>query len=643
VKDQAQRGRLLFRAGDAYWNNTEPTAAKGLLEQGIADLEGAGLMVEAADARVLLGRCYWELQRPDLAREQYERARDVLKEAGPSEALAVAYIRLSGLDVFDRSGDLGLADSMRASEVARAAGSSMALAWSWNFMALAEVAAGRVEEGFSHLDDSYGAAVEGGHLFQTSNAVYNAVWIAIHLGRGRLAQRWVDRITGTEAGTLDAWPPYSHALMELHQGRVREAVEQARKGVQRARDSGHEKLLWRSNVLLAHALAESLLPEQAMAELPPISTRVEGQDAVYDGAARVRTQLAAGDLKQAFAAAKSVLPLMADLGSPIDAVSEGAASEPAWLRSFLEAIPAHVVAESSPRAGAAYGRLALYEGRFDDAVRDLRVAEATFREEGFLLDAWHVGRSLAEAEARSGETEVARQRLASIAADAEAGGGRLAAKLARDTAAVLGLEVGLAPEAAQPVADGGRVATGERMVSVLFADVRGFTEMSGRSAPADMLERIGSLQRWASQEVSRHHGLIDKFAGDAIMATFNIAGQSVDHTLDALKAAIAIIDKAALAGLPVGAGLAVGPAVVGRLAESANVSVLGEVTNLAARLQAQSPAGEVTLSEEAHRRVRDWLAERQMETERLELELKGFGGPVVAYRLVTRSKVHDVS
>lgn len=197
----------------------------------------------------------------------------------------------------------------------------------------------------------------------------------------------------------------------------------------------------------------------------------------------------------------------------------------------------------------------------------------------------------------------------------------------------MGFDVGAAPGIAQLPAQVDRVATGERMVSVMFADVRGFTEMSGQSAPADMVEKIGSLQRWASQEVNRHRGMIDKFAGDAIMATFNISGQSVDHTLQALKAAIAIIDKAALAGLPVGAGIAVGPAVVGRLAESANVSVLGEVTNLAARLQAQSPAGEVTLSEEAHRRVKEWLGERQIAAERLDLELKGFSAPVVAYRV----------
>jgi class 3 adenylate cyclase len=200
-----------------------------------------------------------------------------------------------------------------------------------------------------------------------------------------------------------------------------------------------------------------------------------------------------------------------------------------------------------------------------------------------------------------------------------------------------------APDHFEGVEDGDVVATGERMVSVLFADVRGYTELSGRTTPADMVEHIASLQRcslqrWASQEVARRKGMIDKFGGDSVMATFNVSGQTVDHTLQALQAAIALIDKAALVGLPVGAGIAVGPAVVGRLAESANVSVLGEVTNLAARLQAQSAAGEVTMSEEAHRRVQDWLAGRGTAVERVELDLKGFGAPVVAYRMTASAE-----
>src|SRR5487761_393470 len=612
VKDVVERGRLLCQAGDAYWSNTEPALAKALLEAGVVDLEAGGLPLEAAGWRVLLGRCYWELQRSDLAREQFERARDVLETAGPSEALAVAYIRLSGLDVFDRTGDLGIGDAQRAAEIATAAGSGMALAWSWNFLALAKIAGGLIDEGFRHLEDSYAAAREGGHEFQASNAIYNATWIAVHLGQGRRAQLWADRI-GSVTTPGFAWPSYLNALVLLYNGRISEAVAMSRRALMASRDMGNEKMGWRSSVLLAHALAESLEPDQALVELPAITTRVDGQDAVYDGAARVHSHLAAGDVEQALADAKSISPTQADLGSPADAVSEGAASDPVWLRSFLEGMRGGAGgADSNPRSTAAHGRLALYERRFKDAARLLGRSEQTFREEGFVLDAWHVGRALAEA---------------------EGAGAQLAAKLARDTALGLGFEMAPATQMAPARAHTDRVSTGERMVSVMFADVRGFTEMSGRIAPADMSERIGSLQRWALQEVGRHRGSIDKFAGDAIMATFNIAGESVDHTLEALKAAIAIIDKAALAGLPVGAGIAVGPAVVGRLAEAANVSVLGEVTNLAARLQAQSPAGEVTMSEEALRRVSGWLKERQLEPERLELELKGFPTPIVAYRV----------
>src|SRR5204862_5713089 len=144
-------------------------------------------------------------------------------------------------------------------------------------------------------------------------------------------------------------------------------------------------------------------------------------------------------------------------------------------------------------------------------------------------------------------------------------------------------------------------------------------ELTVSNAPASMTDRIASVQRWAGQEVARHHGIVDKFAGDAVMATFNVSGQSVDHALQALQAAIAIIDKGALVGLPVGAGVAVGPAVVGNLAESANVSVLGEVTNLASRLQTQAGAGEVMLTEEVYRRVSGWLEAQRMQAEKVEL------------------------
>jgi adenylate cyclase len=162
----------------------------------------------------------------------------------------------------------------------------------------------------------------------------------------------------------------------------------------------------------------------------------------------------------------------------------------------------------------------------------------------------------------------------------------------------------------------------------MFADVRGYTAMVGARPPVEMVDLVGTYQRWAAQEVERHLGVVDKFAGDAVMATFNVSGDQVDHAAHALKAAQALRDKAGLLGLPVGIGIATGSAVVGTLKTGANLSVIGETTNLASRLQSQAAAGEVLLSEESYRRVRDAVNATPE-----ELSLKGFDRPVAAYRI----------
>ena len=633
VRDPLERARMLCAAGDAYWNNTEPAAARPLLEQGIAELEGAGRPVEAAAHRLTLGRCYWELLHSDLAREQFEKARDVLELGGPSEALAVAYLRLSGLVTFNRATPESLEDARRGAEIAEKAGAGRALAWAWNFMSIAEVELGQIELGLKHMEDSYRAAMEGQFRFQASNAIFNGLWLSVHLGDGRRARAWYDRAREPEWNRPgEVWTPYAIGLATLHFGRVHDAIEISKAALQRARDAGHEKQAWRASVLVAEALAENLQGSAAAAEMPPLSSRVEGQDAIYDSAARIRTRLAAGDPAGALAMARTVTPQVADLGSPADVIAEAARPDLEWLSTFVKGLPVQGECLATPRLGAALGCLALFEGRYEEARAQLGRAVEAYEAGGLLLDAWHASRFLAEAEFGCGEPEQARARLQATAASADGFGARLAASLARETAARLGLAVADALPSAEEVGVQ-PVPAGERLVTVLFVDVRGYTEMSSRTAPAEMVERITSLQRWATQEVSRRQGVVDKFAGDAIMATFNVTGQSVDHALQGLRAAIAIIDKASLAGLPVGAGLAVGPAMVGNLTESANLSVLGQVTNLAARLQAQSQAGQVTLDAEAYRRVEPWLSSQHVAAERVELDLKGFADPVTAYRV----------
>jgi class 3 adenylate cyclase len=632
VKDPVERARLLCRAADAFWNNTESANAKRLLEQGVADLDAAGLHFEAAHHRLLLGRCWWELLRSDLAEEQFTKAKDVLEAAGPSEDLAIAYMRLGSLLSWNAD-QVGAEEQLRrAVEIADGAGADLARVWSLIFLGGVEAGLGQVEKGFAHLEEGYQAAVAAGYRFQTFNVTYNSTWEALHLGLGDKLAVWFERAMAALRTTTDAWPVYMRALVSLEHGRVSDAIRDGNTALQLARDAGYSKMVWRTSVVLAHALAEHLQGDDAMAVLPTVTSRVDSQDTIYDTAARVRSHLAADDPVGALTVARTVPPRICHLASPVDLVAE-ASADPAELSSFLAGLPVQGEVLASPRLAVAEGRLALLEGRFDQALLRLQRADSDFRRGGLLLDAWHLGRVLAEAEFDSGDKDGAHKRLVAIVGEAEPAGALLASKLARETAARLGLPIGPAPEKTDGLSSAPRVATGERLVSVLFADVRGYTELGGQSAPADLADRIATLQRWAGQEVEKRRGVVDKFAGDAIMATFNVSGKSIDHAQQAVRAAIAIIDKAALAGLPVGAGVAVGPAIVGNLAESANLSVLGEATNLAARLQTRSAPGEVTLSEEAYRRVSDWLAAQGIRSDRVELELKGFPEPVPAYRV----------
>jgi class 3 adenylate cyclase len=633
IQDAVERARVLCRAADCYWNNSESARAKNLLEHAIADLEAAGLEVEAATHRLLLGRCLWELLHSDLAQEQFEKVRATLEPVGPSEGLALAYMRLGGLAGWDGDHATALAHSQRAVELAERAGADLVRAWSLNFLAGAEVGLGQVEEGFAHFEESYQASVRGNYRFQVGNAVYNALWEAIALGDADKIARWSDRISAGWTTEAAPWPIYLRALVALERGRVPESIELARSALQKSRDAGHEKMVWRSAVVLGHALAENMRVDEAAAVMPPVSSRVDVQDAIYHTTARVRFQLSVGDVPGAVEDAMTVPLSACHLATPVDSVAE-VVTDAAWLRSFIDQLPAHGEVLASARLALANGRLAILEARYSEAMELLRRADREFRQGGLLLDGWHVGRALAEAQFRSGDVDGAQERLVSVVSEAEAAGAHLAARLAIDVALRLGLEVAVpAPRFDEATAP--RIAPGERLVSVLFADVRGYAEMSGQRAPADIAERIASLQRWATQEVQRRHGIVDKFAGDAIMATFNISGQSVDHAVQALRAAVAIIDKAALAELPVGAAVAVGPAVVGSLAESANLSVLGEVTNLASRLQAQAAAGQVILTEEVYRRAKEWLEAQRVQIERVELALKGFESPVVGYRVTT--------
>jgi adenylate cyclase len=154
----------------------------------------------------------------------------------------------------------------------------------------------------------------------------------------------------------------------------------------------------------------------------------------------------------------------------------------------------------------------------------------------------------------------------------------------------------------------------EREISVLFADLQGFTSFSERAAAPDVIAMLNAYWAVTVPVVVREHGgLIERFAGDAVLVVFNAAGDQPDHARRAVGAALGMqrATEAARAGHEdwprFRAGVNTGVAVVGNVgtAEQRSFAAIGDTTNLAARLQAAAEPGQVVVSTTTASAVRD--------------------------------------
>lgn len=143
-----------------------------------------------------------------------------------------------------------------------------------------------------------------------------------------------------------------------------------------------------------------------------------------------------------------------------------------------------------------------------------------------------------------------------------------------------------------------------RTITVLFADLRGFTSLSERRTPAELVELLNRYFSAATEVVLAQGGTIDKFMGDAMMALFNAPANQPDHALRAARAALAMQEVIApiVAEAPdmpqFGIGLNTGEALVGNIGseEIRNYTAIGDTVNLASRLQGRAQGGQVLLS-----------------------------------------------
>jgi class 3 adenylate cyclase len=147
-------------------------------------------------------------------------------------------------------------------------------------------------------------------------------------------------------------------------------------------------------------------------------------------------------------------------------------------------------------------------------------------------------------------------------------------------------------------------AAGQREVSVVFADLAGFTAFSdGRDAREVSAMLNAYFEVAIPPVVSGHGGDIDSIIGDALMATFNTRGDQPDHALRAARAGLALQERAnAIADDHPGwprfrVGINSGPAMVGIVGarEERSWTVIGDTVNVAQRIEHQAPEGRVAM------------------------------------------------
>lgn len=137
----------------------------------------------------------------------------------------------------------------------------------------------------------------------------------------------------------------------------------------------------------------------------------------------------------------------------------------------------------------------------------------------------------------------------------------------------------------------------EQSVAILFADLRGFTALSERRLPFDVVFILNEYLGLMSELVRRNGGVVDKYIGDSVMALFGIAGRPETGSRQALLAAADMIEELDVLNdrlrtqvaetLRIGIGVHTGPAILGRIGGGANdeLTALGDTVNIASRLE----------------------------------------------------------
>jgi len=527
--DDDARPDLLCRMGMAYLLAGDPARAERHLSEGVASLDAMGRSRTAAKYRLSLGRCHWERHHPDLAIAEYETTRSVLEPEGPSEDLAMAYVRLASAAIFSLDGERSTRMAERAIAIATAVGAEADAPriWAYTYLGLGLVQIGQVEAGFEAIDRSHREAAAAGLNVIAANALYNGIVARIQQIRPLEALERTEALRGMHAGSMGQLQSLRAEgqvyLWGLGRpgpalGAYEEALALAREG------QATYYVNWlQTQLAVAHLQLDHL--DTARHLLPDRSAARESQDKIDGPWAEMRLALDSGRPGAAQPVAEEVA---ADTGPPLRVrlflgdvaveamVAVGRAAEAAALVERLTAAganPAHpYLQRMRARAAAAAGRL-------EEAILDLQRAADAFRLAGSRGEEGRTRLALAAVLAEAGSVESAQAELRTALASAEERGAALEERIARSVLAGLGsrsVTVDHVKEALEALHRPGALAGAQlgrllgldptpgddRLRTLLVEQVEELaTSVDGREREAGQLLRDYYVRRVGSQEV----------------------------------------------------------------------------------------------------------------------------------------------
>lgn len=190
-----------------------------------------------------------------------------------------------------------------------------------------------------------------------------------------------------------------------------------------------------------------------------------------------------------------------------------------------------------------------------------------------------------------------------------------------------------------------------RKVTVIMTDIRGFTALSERLSPEDLISILNSYFEVMIDIVFKYNGTIDEFIGDGILITFGAPVQRDDDSQRAIACALdmqlamtGFNESNRSKGLPeleIGIGINTGEVVAGNVGSErrAKYSVIGRHVNLAARVESYTTGGQVLISEYT---FKDANVPMRINGE-MTVEPKGIGRPVILYDIGSISGKYNVS